>query len=101
MEVGAKSSQSIDVAVSVAGVPSQLGQTILEDIASNQGLLTTRSRSTVTSKLPILKITPDHIFSFEAEMMTKCTLTSDVERLPEFADRRCSSTSSAHYMLSD
>mmetsp|Transcript_30516 Transcript_30516/g.61436 ORF Transcript_30516/g.61436 Transcript_30516/m.61436 type:complete len:118 (+) Transcript_30516:1-354(+) len=101
MEIGAQSSQSIDVTVSVAGVTEQLGRAMMEDIASNQGLLATETRSTVAARLPLLKMSPDHIFSFEAEMMTKCTLTSDVQKLPEFAHRRCSSSSSAHYMLSD
>jgi len=99
MDIAARGSASLDVAVPISGVAPELAQQILEDIASNQGLLTTDIRSTVATRLTLLKITPDRAFTFEAELMTKCTLTSDVQKLPNFADRRCSSSSASRYAL--
>uniref|UniRef100_A0A7S4SMJ1 Late embryogenesis abundant protein LEA-2 subgroup domain-containing protein n=1 Tax=Alexandrium monilatum TaxID=311494 RepID=A0A7S4SMJ1_9DINO len=101
MAIDAQSSESMDVTVPVAGVPGPLAQAMMEDIADRQGVFATETRLSVVTRLPLLKVFSKHFFTYEVESMTKCTLTSDVQHLPEFRARKCSTSSSAHYVPSD
>lgn len=101
MEIDGKSSTSVDVLVPVADLPVEVGQAMLENVAKNGGLLTTKSRATVLAKLPLFKVTSASAFSFEATSVTTCTMTADINKLPEFAARNCTSTSTSGYSLPD
>mmetsp|Transcript_34330 Transcript_34330/g.77586 ORF Transcript_34330/g.77586 Transcript_34330/m.77586 type:complete len:242 (+) Transcript_34330:52-777(+) len=101
IDIGGQSSQASDVVVSVEEVPWNIGQAMMEEMARTKGFLTAQFSASAVAKVPLLKATPDYAFSFEATMMAQCTLTADIRKLPEFAERRCTSSYTSAYATAD